>query len=202
MRSNMKSRQMRDLIAQEAARLIVEEGLRDYYAAKRKAALRVGAPGTRNMPRNTEVEAALQSYQKLFYGDRQTARLRELRSEALEAMRFFKQFEPRLVGSVLTGTAGPFSDINLHLFTDVPEDVTLYLLENHVPFETEQRRLRISRSRATDYPLLRFMAGDYAIEAIVFPLDGMRQAPFSPTDGRPMRRAAIDNVTRLLESTD
>ena len=109
MRSNMKSRQMRDLIAQQAARLMVEEGLRDYYAAKRKAALRVGAPGTRNMPRNTEVEAALQSYQKLFYGDRQTARLRELRSEALEAMRFFEQFEPRLVGSVLTGTAGPFS---------------------------------------------------------------------------------------------
>lgn len=192
---------MRDRIAQEAARLMFEEGVRDYYTAKRKAALRVGAPETRNMPRNTEVEAALHSYQRLFYGDSQVARMRELRRSALEAMRFFGQFEPRLVGSVLTGTAGPFSDINLHLFTDVPEEVDLYLLENHVPFEADQRRLRSSRNRTTEYPVLRFMAGDHAIEAIVFPRDGLRQAPCSPLDGKPMRRAAMAVVTLLLEST-
>ena len=201
MRSNIKGRQMRDRIAQEAARLMVEEGVRDYYTAKRKAALRVGAPDTRNIPRNTEVEAALQSYQRLFHGERQIARVQELRGSALEAMRFFEQFEPRLVGSVLTGTAGPFSDINLHLFTDVPDEVNLYLLDNQVPFAADQRRLRISRNRTNEYPVLRFMAGDHAIEAIVFPRDGLRQAPCSPLDGKPMRRAGMDALTRLLAST-
>ena len=201
MRSKIRGRQMRDRIAQEAARLMVEEGVRNYYTAKRKAALRVGAPDTRNMPRNTEVQAALQSHQKLFHGDSQIARARELRVSALEAMRFFEQFEPRLVGSVLTGTAGPFSDINLHLFTDAPEEVYLYLLENHIPFAADQRRLRISRSRTIEYPVLRFMAGDHSIEAIVFPRDGLRQAPCSPLDGKPMQRAGMGTVTRLLEST-
>jgi len=199
MRSSTKDRQMRERIAQEAARLMVEEGIRDYYAAKRKAASRLGAPDTRNMPRNTEIEAALQSYQKLFYSSEQTARLNELRAHALEAMRFFTQFEPRLVGPVLSGSAGAFSDINLHLFADTPEDVNLFLMENRVPFEADMRRLRMSRDRSIDYPVLRFVAGEATIDAVVFPRDGLRQSPCSPLDGKPMQRANLDSVVRLLE---
>jgi hypothetical protein len=199
MRSNSKDRQMRERIAQEAARLMVEGGISDYYAAKRKAAARLGAPDTRNMPRNIEIEAALQSYQKLFYGSEQTARVNDLRASALEAMRFFSQFEPRLVGSVLSGTAGAFSDINLHLFADTPEDVNLFLMENQVPFEAHMRRLRMSRDRSIDYPVLRFVAGNATIDAVIFPRDGLRQSPCSPLDGKPMRRASIDSLVRLLE---
>lgn len=199
MRSNTKDRQMRERIAQEAARLMVKGGVRDYYAAKRKAASRLGAPDTRNMPRNTEIEAAVQSYQKLFYGNEQVALVQNLRASALKAMRFFEQFEPRLVGSVLSGTAGVFSDVNLHLFADTPEDVNLFLLEHNVPFEADQRRLRFSRARTTDCPVLRFLAGDITIDATVFSRDGLRQAPCSPLDGKPMQRASIDAVARLLE---
>ena len=32
----------------------------------------------------------------------------------------------------------------------------------------------------------------------VFPLDGIRQAPVSPVDGKPMRRADADEVEVLL----
>ena len=38
-----------------------------------------------------------------------------------------------------------------------------------------------------------------AIEATVFPVDGVRQAPISPIDGRPMRRADAQAVRELLE---
>ncbi len=57
-----RDQQMRVRIAQEAARLMSEEGVQDYYAAKRKAAQHLGAPDTRNMPRNQEVEEALHEY--------------------------------------------------------------------------------------------------------------------------------------------
>ena len=57
-RSSVRDQQMRVRIAQEAARLMTEEGIHDFYAAKRKAAQHLGAPDTRNMPRNLEVEAA------------------------------------------------------------------------------------------------------------------------------------------------
>jgi len=33
---------------------------------------------------------------------------------------------------------------------------------------------------------------------VVFPVDGIRQAPVSPVDGRPMRRADTAEVAALL----
>jgi hypothetical protein len=39
-----------------------------------------------------------------------------------------------------------------------------------------------------------------AIEATVFPTDGIRQSPVSPVDGRPMRRADVADLEALLAS--
>ncbi|MBZ0071852.1 MAG: hypothetical protein K8I04_09040 [Gammaproteobacteria bacterium] len=197
-RQSSRDRQMRQRIAQEAARLIVNEGIRDYLLAKRKAAARLGAPDTQNLPRNTEVEAELAAYQHLFQEQDQPRRLRELREAAVAAMGFFSRFEPRLTGSVLTGTAGAHSDVNLHIFADSPEEVTLFLLGAQVPFEEGQRRLRVNKDELALYPLVRFLAGGVQIEALIFPLNGLRQAPRSPLDGRPMARANLRHVEELL----
>ena len=56
--------------------------------------------------------------------------------------------------------------------------------------------------RVLQYPSLSFEAADHEIEATVFPVDGIRQAPLSPTDGRPMHRAARDELEELLELSD
>jgi hypothetical protein len=193
-----RDQQMRTRIAQEAARLMSEEGIQDFYAAKRKAAQHLGAPDTRNMPRNQEVEAALQEYQRLFRGEQQTSHLRVLREAAVQAMRFLAGFKPRLVGSVLSGTAGRHADINLHLFADTPEEVSLFLMDNSIPFHPAQKRLRISREAWQEFPAYEFMAGDQAVELVVFPCEGRREAPRSPVDGRPMRRARVEEVEALL----
>ncbi len=195
---NGRDRQMRERIAQEAARLMAEDGLRDFLAAKRKAAQHLGAPATQNMPRNVEIEAALAAYQQLFQGDEQSARLAELRRIALEAMEFLERFQPRLTGSVLSGTAGAHSDINLHLFAETPEEVGLFLMEAHVPFEVGERRLRWSRRDQEDFPLFRFVAGDTVVELLVFPVKGLRQAPLSPVDGKPMKRASQNALEALI----
>jgi predicted nucleotidyltransferase len=171
-RSSLRDQQMRVRIAQEAARLMTEEGIHDFYAAKRKAAQHLGAPDTRNMPRNLEVEAALQEYQRLFRGDEQVVHLKALRESAVQAMRFLARFNPRLVGSVLSGTAGRHADINLHLFADTPEDISLFLMESN--------------------------AGDSPIDLVVFPREGRREAPRSPVDGRPMCRAGLEEVEAML----
>lgn len=197
-RHSTRDTQMRQRIAQEAARLIVNEGIRDYLVAKRKAAERLGAPDTQNLPRNIEVEAELAAYQRLFQERDQPRRLRQLRAAALEAMRFFARFAPRLTGSVLSGTAGEHSDINLHLFADSPEEVHLFLLEANVPYEQSQRRLRLERDDYASYPSARFLAGEIQVEAVIFPLNGLRQAPRSPLDGKPMARANQRRVEELL----
>jgi hypothetical protein len=50
------------------------------------------------------------------------------------------------------------------------------------------------------YPGVRFELDDQSIEAVVFPHDGIRQAPVSPVDGRPMKRANKLEVEALLDS--
>lgn len=198
-----KDKQMRQRIAMEAARILGESGRSDFQAAKRKAAARLGAPDTRNLPSNLEIEQALLEHQRLFEGDTQPGHLRHLRHAAQEAMRMFQDFQPRLVGPVLGGTANGHSDVQLHLFAETPEELVFSLLDQGIPYTESERRLRYGRTEAVTYPVYRFVAGDVTIELTVFPLDGLRQAPRSPVDGRPMERASLSRVAALLaESGD
>lgn len=191
--------EIRQRLAQEAARILAEEGRRDFFAAKRKAAERLGIRDAAHVfPNNREIEAALGEYHRLFYADSQPRRLRELREAAFRAMQLFNGFEPRLTGPVLAGTATLHAEVQLHLFTDVPERIPLHLLERNIPHENAEKRLRGLDGAYRNYPVFRFMAGDIPIEAVVFPYDAIREAPASPVDGRPMRRAPLHEVESLL----
>jgi len=197
-RPNPRADLLRQAVAEEAARVMREQGVDDFLLAKRKAAERLGVTDASILPRNTEIEAALVAHQRLFAADRHEADLAAMRRSALEAMRLMADFQPRLVGPVLTGTASAHSEINLHLFTESPEAVSIRLEERGVPHEVLERRLRYERDRVVTYPALRFVAGRQTVDAVVFPLDGIRQAPSSPVDGKPMRRASAAEVESLL----
>jgi hypothetical protein len=197
-RPNPRADMLRQAVADEAARIMREQGVDDFLLAKRKAADRLGVTDASILPRNTEIEAALMAHQRLFAADRHEADLAAMRRSALEAMRLMSEFQPRLVGPVLTGTASAHSEINLHLFTESPEAVSIRLEERGVPHEVLERRLRYERDRTVTYPALRFVAGRQTVDAVVFPLDGIRQAPCSPVDGKPMRRASTAEVEALL----
>jgi|SRR5690625_1796910 len=196
-----KDVRMRQRVAEEAARIMAEEGINDYLLAKRKAAERLGAPDTRNLPRNREIQDALIDRQRLFGGARQEALVRELRSAAVEAMRFLQRFKPRLVGSVLHGTATEHSDINLHLFAETAEDVVFFLMEHDIPFESTDRRFRFGREEYVSVPVYRVVAGDTVVDLSVFPIKGLREAPRSPVDGQPMERGGIAIVQERLAAS-
>lgn len=195
---NTRERQMRERLAQEAAQILAETGSRDFFAAKRKAAEHLGAVDTRNMPSNKEIEAALMTYQRLFRADSQPQELRRLRQVALQAMKFFSRYRPRLAGSVLRGTADTNSTVTLHVYAGAMEEVGLHLMENAIPFQTAEKRLRFGIERYQSLPVYRFLAEDTPIEVIVFPLDGSQQPPLSPVDGKSMQRADIAAVEKLL----
>jgi hypothetical protein len=189
---------LRRALAQEAARLMAEQGIDDFLLAKRKAAERLGATDASVLPRNTEIEAALAEHHRLFEGEMHASALADLRRTALNTMRLFREFEPRLVGAVLSGTASAHSEINLHLFADTPETVALKLLDEDIPHHAAERRLRYEPGRVVAYPAFRFVAGNQPIDVVVFPVDGIRQSPSSPVDGKPMRRADAVELQALL----
>lgn len=190
---------LRVLLAQEAARVIAEDGVRDHQLAKRKAAARLGVRDLHgNLPTNAEIEAALEERQRIFGGVAHDGTVRRLRQAALEAMRSFAEHEPRLVGPVLAGTATEHSDVQLHLFCDSPERIAIQLLERDIPHQQVERRVRRMSGEHRTLPAFRFVAGEVAFEVMVFPFDDIREAPASAIDGRPMRRASAKDLAALL----
>ena len=197
-RASPRHDNLRRALAQEAARIMAQHGIHDFLIAKRKAAERLGVTDASALPRNTEIEAALVEYQRLFDAAGHDESLTAQRRAAARAMRFLADFEPRLVGPVLSGTATAHAPVQLHLFADRPENVALRLLDRGIAHEVTERRLRVDAERVRPYPGLRFEFGEQEFDVTVFPLDGIRQAPVSPVDGKPMRRADADEVEVLL----
>lgn len=185
-------------LAQECARIMAEEGIQDFRIAKHKAALRLAVSDRVVLPDNAAIEQALLDYQRLFQADRHTASLHSLRETALEAMRWLVDFRPRLVGAVLNGTAGPSASIHLHLFADTAKDVVMFLVEERISFETLDRRFKMSNGDQVRLPVFRFNADDHPVNLTVFSALDEREAPCSPVDGRPMRRAGLTEVEALL----
>ncbi len=196
--ANQKEKKLRRQVALEAARIMARESVQDFFLAKRKAASRLGISNARFLPRNIEIKNALADYQHLFQSETQPNQLRALREIALEAMYFFSAYEPRLVGEVLDGIANRHSDVTLHLFSDTVEDVELFLMQKQISYETKQRRVRTYKGEYKRYPAFQMMAGDHCIELVVFPVNGLRQAPCSPVDGKPMGRASLAAVKTMV----
>jgi hypothetical protein len=197
-RAPTRADNLRSAVAEEAARLMAEHGIQDFRIAKKKAAERYGVVDGSVLPKNTEIEAALVARQRLFGQQHHETTLEEQRRVALNAMKLLERFEPRLVGPVLAGTATQYADIQLHVFSDSTEAVCMLLMDRRYDYDVFERRVKMQADRQIAVPAVRFGIGKETIEAVVFPKDGIRQAPASPVDGRPMRRAAIAEVESLL----
>ena len=191
---------MRSHLAYLAARLMAENGIQDYAAAKRKAARQAGVPDTRDLPDNQEIEAALKAHQSLYQAEEQPIILRGLREIAVCAMERFSRFNPYLVGSVLTGTAGEHSDINLHLFADSAKEFEIFLLNEKSEFELETRNFTLNE-RTEAVPVYRLELDGATISAAVFERDDERVTQKYKGDGRPIERAKLSEVKSLLSNT-
>src|SRR5574340_1117052 len=134
---------MREQLAHQAAKLMAEGGITDHAMAKHKAARQLGASDTQHLPSNQEVDDALHRYRALYQHESHPDILELLREEALAAMRLLEPFHHYLTGSVLSGTAGEHSDINLMLLSDDAKAVLLFLLKHDLEFEDGEWRVRL-----------------------------------------------------------
>ena len=194
-----ESERERQVVAQEAARIIVNHGIRDYRLAKQKAADRLGMNNRGSLPGNSEIEAAVAEHLQIFGGESHADHLRLMRVAALSAMELLSAHSPRLVGPVLIGTADENSAVNLHVFADSAETIVMELAEMGVNYKPYERRLKSRRGQIELYSGFEFHHSNTAIQVTVFPVDGIRQAPMSPIDGKPMKRVDTNAVQELLE---
>lgn len=191
----MKNQDMRRRIAHAAARLLAEDGSLDYGSAKRKAARQLGAPDSGNLPDNPMIDEALRSYQALYLADEVRDQQKLLRETAIEYMEQLAAFDPHLTGSVLNGTAGRHSDINLQLFTDQEKEVE-FLLQKLAPgYRAGVYRLDSGRL------IPHFTLDDprAPIEITVFPSTELRSMKKLQADGSP-RRSRLTQLRNLTQN--
>ena len=198
--TNNSSRQ-RLLIAQQAAKILAKSGNRDYLAAKNKAVQNLGIVDTNQLPTNIEIEQALVEYQQLFCSNEQPEAVRTLRAAAIKAMKLFSDFSPKLVGSVLTGTSDTHSPIHLHVFADTSEEMTVFLINQKIPYEIGEQKVRYGQDVYETQPTFNFIAGDVRFLLTVFLSTGKKQIPLSPINGKMMERANLSEVELLLDES-
>ena len=199
-----KDDKIRGLIACEAARLMYEDGVREYRDAKRKAAKRFGPEKAlslgSHLPTNAEIHEELA---RLIESREQTllpGRLLNLRATALAYLELFAVFSPYLVGSVLSGTVTKRSDIDIHLFCDAIEEVESLLAERGIPFETETVPIR-KGGVIKDYTHIYLDDEGVMIECSVYPARERRNRTVSSITGKPMERAGATQLKKLIAMT-
>ena len=148
---------------------------------------------------NSEVELALIEYQSLFHNEKQQQIVFEFRKTAHRAMELLEEYNPLLAGSVLSGTASENSEIIIHIFSDSPEVISLYLEKKGIPISLCERRLRIEKKNHAYFTALKFIAGNINIVLIILPHTFQRNAPLDPITQRPMNRATLIDVKRLID---
>jgi hypothetical protein len=200
--------QLRQMIAQEAARMMAEEGISDFAYAKKKAGRKLNVQEASYLPSNSEIESEIRLYQQLYQGDSQPEMLKILREDALKVMQIFARFDPLLTGSVLEGTAGMHAEIHIHLFADSAKEVEIFLLNQQIPYDSDEKSYRIrdksdkKNSDRMKVPVFTLETQHGLVKLSVFDYDAKRITPKSPVQGSQIDRVSIEGLKLLLEQEE
>ncbi|MDD2662662.1 MAG: hypothetical protein PHD19_02770 [Dechloromonas sp.] len=182
---------VRASIASAAARLMAEDGITDYHQAKKKAARQLGLPEHTAFPDNAEVEAELRAYRSLYQGEEHEERVAALRQTALELLDLLGDFHPYLTGSVLEGTAGEHSNIDILLFADSAKEVEIFLLNRGIDVEhVDPRNERVEAVLVIET--------DTADANLVVMPPHLERVALKYRDGRPRERIRAESLRALL----
>jgi hypothetical protein len=198
--THTRQRQLREQIAQLAARLIAEDGIDDWGLAKKKAARTLGLTDAHCLPTNVELEAALLEHQRIFDEDGQREELHWLRSQALDLMDVFERFDPHLAGPVLSGAIGKYPTIHLHLFTDDEKAIEWFLMKEAIPYDPSQCRVFIAGAAST-VPCFELNVEGTDVHLLQFTGEQRRQPVRLTEAGRPMARAGRASLAAKLDET-
>lgn len=200
---------LRQEIAQSAARLMYEEGISDYGRAKRKAIKSMGLMHDVPLPTNAEIDAALREYHALYGDEQDAAHLHALRQAAIHTMRLLDKFQPHLTGAVLEGTAGPHADTEIHVFAESAKELEIHLLNQNIPYHAEEQQYRLSdRPSKQKHELVRkrvpvlLVETRYGTQRIsVFEVNDLRTAPRKAGERTGITRMPLAQVEQLVKRT-
>jgi hypothetical protein len=199
---------LRQEIAQSAARLMFEEGISDYARAKRKAVKLLGIQQDAPLPTNAEIDSALREYHALYADEADAAHLLDLRQAALLTMQLLQKFNPHLTGPVLDGTAGPYADTDIHVFAESAKELEIYLLNQNIPYHGDEQHYRMSdRPGKQKHELVRKRVPVVLVETrfgtqriSIFEADDIRSAPRKNGEKSGIQRMNLSQFSEMVRA--
>ncbi len=189
---------LRCALADETAKIIMLEGIKDFRRAKLKASERLGNSNFGSLPSNIEIEEAINSFQNTFLPDHKEIVFSQ-RQVALEIMQFLQDYSPFLVGSVLEGTSGVNSPISIHVSSDTVENVINQIKAKSLRIDIAERRLKLN-NQLIFVPTICFEYQNFEIEVLIFSLRQQHQLPKSKSRNRSMQRMNIKGLQEMLQT--
>ena len=203
--SGGRQSQLRQLVAQQAARMMAEDGVSDYGYAKKKAGRQLGVVDANCLPSNAEIEEEIRLFHDIYNSDDQPEALRLLRQDALATMQIFARFNPHLTGSVLDGTAGQYAETHIHLFADSAKEVEIFLLNQQIPYDSNDKSYRVrdrkaggKNSERMKVPMFTLEGPNGFIKLSVFEFDDIRFSTKSVVNGGNAERLDTEGLKALL----
>ena len=190
---------LRNLIAYETAKIIAQEGVKDFWLAKNKAVSRLGQSTPNNLPSNSEIKNALLEYHRLFKVIANPTELRKVREKIVTIMALFKNFNPRLVEPVVTALYKPLQEAHFHLYAYTVEEVMFLLMDQDIPFDNLERRYRFQDNTYEYHPVLLFFVDSIEFYITVFLKRQIHDVPCNQIDNKPMQRITLQELKKNLQ---
>lgn len=185
------------IVALEAARFMVQGTENEYLYAKQRAVMQLGLSKQTRLPSNRKVKNCIALLTREELGeDEVKRRVQRMRQIAQEIMSAIEDCDPFLIGSTLSGKIRCTSDIDLHAYCDDWEILKEHLLAvGYTDVEEE-----IVENRKGRFVHLRWEEEGYPVEVTIYPWSARDELMYSSVTGKPMKRADLKAVRRLLQS--
>jgi predicted nucleotidyltransferase len=187
----------RKRVALEAARFLADGVETEYLHAKERAISALGLSSQTRLPSNRKIKDCVGLITREELGTQEVERrLTEMRAIAVEIMALLEDFDPFLIGSVLTGAISRNSDIDLHAYCDEVEILT-NLLED---FGFEDLDVEHVENRKGHFVHIKWSEKSYPVEITVYPWSWRETVFYSSVTGKPMRRATLESLVKLTKT--
>jgi hypothetical protein len=122
-------------------------------------------------------------------------------------MQLMEKFNPHLTGAVLDGTAGKYAETHIHLFADSLKDVEIFLLNQQIPYQSNEKSYRVSNSpdkkggERKKVPVFTLEGPNGLIKLSVFEIDDLRVPTKNPTNGNNAVKTNTQGLQALIAAS-
>lgn len=195
--SRDKTADLRRKIAQEAAHLLYFGLEKEYKQAKVKAAENLGA---HVLPSNLEIALELDKVAQETEGPARTARLTQMRIEALKIMKMLNTHSPLLIGSVWRGTIRRGSDIDVEVYHDIPEEIVELLKKGDLKVLGIEKMTVTENGKTESSFHAHATSGNYEVEVVVRSPEEAGRKRVCDTFGDQIKGLNLHELAKLLKT--